>query len=80
VKALQLKRAQITNWQDQLLEMLNPSQELRDLSLVKQLLDLPFASEEERVNQFRAATGKSQATYYRYLSQLEDGARRIVRN
>ncbi len=80
VKAVQLKRAQITNWRDQLVEMLNPSQESRDLALVKQLLELPFSTEEERVNQFRAVTGKSQATYYRYRSQLEDGGRRTVRN
>jgi len=42
VKAAQLKRAGISCWQDQLLSMLNPTQELRDLSLVKQLLDLAF--------------------------------------
>ena len=80
VKAVQLKRAAISNWEDQLVEMLNPKQEIRDLAVVKQLLELPFASEEERVNQFRAATGKSQATYYRYRSQLEEGGRRTVRN
>lgn len=64
VKAAEMRRAGIDDWQGKTLQMVNCDMER--LAIVRRLLNDPsYASEAERVIAYVELTGRSQATYYR---------------
>lgn len=73
LKARELKDAEIENWRDRTVEMLNPKRST-EAKLRALLKDGSLQNEAERVAAFTSATGKSQATYYRMRDRVRQFA------